>query len=81
MVIFACAFCDRVQGDVRRMVRRAHKATAICDDCVVRCVEVLVRGRDEPDEPAAAGEPPKPQPHSRSDALSVLTDGLSGERR
>ena len=51
MCIVRCSFCGRSQNDVPRLVASSTSATAICAPCVIRCVEVLISGNDEPATP------------------------------
>ncbi|HEX4767233.1 MAG TPA: ClpX C4-type zinc finger protein [Lichenihabitans sp.] len=57
MSLVRCAFCGRSQNDVARLVASNTSDAAICAPCVVRVVEVLITGADEPTEPAVSLTP------------------------
>ncbi len=57
MSLVRCSFCGRSQNDVARLVASNTSDAAICAPCVVRSVEVLITGSDEPDERAVTMTP------------------------
>ncbi len=57
MSLVRCSFCGRSQNDVARLVASNTSDAAICAPCVVRCVEVLITGADEPGESAIVMTP------------------------
>ena len=47
-----CSFCDKGQGDVRRLI--AGPTVLICDECVDVCVDIILQDRDVHEVPQAS---------------------------
>ncbi|MBM3959260.1 MAG: ATP-dependent Clp protease ATP-binding subunit ClpX [SAR202 cluster bacterium] len=56
---YACSFCGKPQKSVRRLIAGSGRGAFICDECVVKCHQIVTEERTQ--IPAAEGHPRTPR--------------------
>ncbi|MBI2965641.1 MAG: ATP-dependent Clp protease ATP-binding subunit ClpX [Chloroflexi bacterium] len=56
---YACSFCGKPQKSVKRLIAGSGRGAFICDECVVKCHQIITEERAQ--VPAAEGRPRTPK--------------------
>ncbi|MBI4218712.1 MAG: ATP-dependent Clp protease ATP-binding subunit ClpX, partial [Chloroflexi bacterium] len=56
---YACSFCRKPQRSVRRLIAGPDKGVFICDECVLKCHQIV--SEEKAPLPASEGRPRTPR--------------------
>jgi ATP-dependent Clp protease ATP-binding subunit ClpX len=71
---YACSFCGKPQKSVKRLIAGSGRGAFICDECVVKCHQIITEERSQ--VPAAEGRPRTPK-----DLFQQLSNYIIGQEQ